>query len=253
MKTETLLYIAAAITGVIVSIGIGYLISQYSGSLSMTERLNQTVARLEYAAVKLENLYAGQENTLEQQADVMDTPPEGVDVQTWQKFLISLSSIDYHLIEKLIEDVFLGNTGVRVSAIQVLGRVGSPEIKEEIRKFALNETEELEVRVSAVEALDWQKMPGDLINLVQVNDSRLREAVIVSLNALKLDTTYREQVNHLLYAAYQKEINTHVQIAILDYFNAYDTGLLEDLLIQIPVDKLSPEVAEHLQYYRITE
>ncbi|RKZ83299.1 MAG: hypothetical protein DRR19_19340 [Candidatus Parabeggiatoa sp. nov. 1] len=172
---------------------------------------------------------------------------EQTDEETYRKILGMLDVIDYDKVDQITEGARRGEITDMEQAIQTLARIGTPEVKAEISKILLNEDEDMGIRLTAVEALDWRGSADELTNIFQTDSSHeIRLASVYAARETQFDEVEKEQVNQTFFDSFQQETNDFVRLAILDYFSDNQPEQVEQLLTLVPPDQFSQEVREQV-------
>jgi hypothetical protein len=176
---------------------------------------------------------------------------EGLDEKTLRELKISLALIDSKNVEQKAEQMFLGEAIDREEAIKAIAKVSSPEVRAEIMSFIRNPDEDMGVRLTAIESIDWEGESETLINLFQTDDSHeIRLATVNSARETEFDNSEKEKIDQVLFENFQAEPNDFVRLAILDYFSDVQLEKVEQLLTLVPPDNFSSEVREHVELLR---
>jgi len=185
----------------------------------------------------------------------IDSPPtamvEELDEETLRKLKVSLALVDSEHVEQKAEQMFLGEAVDREKAIQAIARVSSPEVKTEIVNFIHDPDEDMGVRLTAINSLDWSGEAETLTNIFQTDNSHeIRLATVHAARETEFDDFEKEQLNQVFFDNFQTETDENVKLAILDYFSDNQPETIEQLLTLVPPDNFSPEVRKHVELFQ---
>jgi len=172
--------------------------------------------------------------------------------EIWDKFLVSLGLVNYKDLENSVEKMFSTEDNFeRQQIVKSLARITSPEVKAQIINLILDENDDIDVRRTAIESLDWKGNADMLATIFQTaKNNEVRESSIYAAKNTHFDDTDRAKIDQTLLQTFPQETEDFVKMAIIDYFADVQPGQFDQLLSSVPSDNFSTEVLEHIEVVR---
>jgi len=137
--------------------------------------------------------------------------------------------------QQLVYDLSSGTEDEQIEALKLLSKIGKPEQKEVIKEYALNPSEEIPVRLAAVENIDWEQNTDVIKNLITANNE-VSEAAIYMANSKELSNEAQASIDDAVYSASFQSPKPSTQIAILNYLLERHSSLFDDVAARVSFD-----------------
>lgn len=159
--------------------------------------------------------------------------------------------IDHKKVDNMTQSALSGDTTDVEQAIQTLARIGSPIIQNKINNIILDKKEDMGLRLTAIEAVDWKDNANGLSNIYQTDSNHeIRLATVLAARETKFNKNDKEQINQTLFDNFIKENNESVKLEILDYFADEQPEKVQQLLDLVSPEDFSQEVAKQVELLR---
>ncbi len=172
--------------------------------------------------------------------------------EAWNKFLVSLGLVNYNDLENSVEKMFSTEDNFeRQQIVKSLARITSPEVKAQIVNLILDENDDVDVRRTAIESLDWKGNADMLATIFQTaQNNEVRESTIYAAKSTRFDDSDRAKIDQTLLQTFPQETEDLIKMAIIDYFADVQPGQVDQLLSSVPSNSFSTEVLEHIEVVR---
>jgi len=157
--------------------------------------------------------------------------------------------LDFQGVQDVIRDMRSEDLNVRQRALRTLALVGSAEIKQEIGRIILDETEDTALRRDLIQSMDWQGL-GEQLNHLFLNskDIVIRAAAISAVDSSRLNEIEKQVIETSLINNFTDESEDFIRIATLDYFANHDNPSLHILADSLNGQDISLQLREHIQF-----
>jgi hypothetical protein len=198
--------------------------------------------RLENLETKLDKLSVVNTPALVSPASVLH-PEQDTHCQVLQE------KLDMAGVEDVIWDMHSEDFNVRQRALRALALVGSAEIKEEIGRIIMDETQDTALRRDLIQSLDWQGLGEHLNNLFLVSkDAVVRAAAVSAVHDSQLSEIEKQTIETSLISNFAEETDDFIRIVTLDYFANLNSPHLHSLANSLNNQDISTQLREHIQF-----
>jgi len=222
----------------------------YQTLASATENQKNDFSQLQQSwLARLESL----ESKLDKLASVnlppVVSPVPAVTAEQSGQFEKLAEQLDYDGLQDVIRDMHSEDFNARQRALRVLALVGASEIKKEIGRIILDETQDLALRRDLITSMDWQGLGEQLISLFENSkDSVIRAAAISAVDTSRLDETEKQAFETSIINNFSNESDDFVRISTLDYFANHDSPHLHSLADSLNGQDISSQLREHIRF-----
>lgn len=136
-----------------------------------------------------------------------------------------------------------GSEDDKIDAIQILSRVGLPEQVAIIEEYAKDPDQEIAVRNTAIENIDWEKNVEFLDNIIR-SGGGVGEATIYMAETKELSDETRAILNEAIHSSFVPALRPSTIIAILDYLLEQDKSRFDDIITQVTYDNFFEDEKE---------
>jgi ribosomal protein S7 len=159
--------------------------------------------------------------------------------------------IDHKKVDNMTQSALSGDTTDVEQAIQTLARIGTPIIQNQINNIILDKKEDMGLRLTAIEAVDWKDNANGLSIIYQTDSNHeIRLATVLAARETEFNKNDKQQINQTLFDNFTKENNESVKLEILDYFADEQPEKVQQLLDLVSPEDFSPEVGKQVELLR---
>jgi len=162
--------------------------------------------------------------------------------------LEAIGLTDYKKFHNLVENLFTGELTDKIESIKTIGRIASPEIKQELFEMIQNDEEHLAVRLTAIESLDWKDDANTLANIFNSSHNQEVQQAIISKTRATDFSSEKTAIEQEFSSAYAGNSDESVKLSILEYFSDKNPEMVDQLLSLIPSDKFSSHLRGHIEF-----
>lgn len=158
-----------------------------------------------------------------------------------------IKNFDSNKLQQVLTDIKSDNFYARQRAYKIMALIGSPE-QNMVAQILLDKEEDISLRRELIETMDWNGFGSGLIALLQeTGHPEIHTSVISKAEETQFTPNEKLQFENILSDKFIQEQDDESRKTVLKYFANTNKEFIGQLINNIDVNTLSPELVEYIQ------
>ena len=165
-------------------------------------------------------------------------------------------NLDYDAVDESVSQLLFSDDQIeRERAIKRLAGLSSETMKISLYEIINNPDEDLGVRITSIESLNWKDNAQALLAVYDFNQQspEIKLSVIYTANDIPFNEEDKLIIEEKFLSAFQEESDTSVRIAFADYFSQHNPDRLRELAdMLLEQEDVPVALSEYFNHYNLS-
>lgn len=153
-----------------------------------------------------------------------------------------LKVVDSEKVSSITSKFYSGNKSEQRDAIIALSHVGNLAMQTEIVKLITDNSEDMGLRITAIENIDWKYNASELSSIfLNTNDDDIRTSLLEAALKTSFDDNNTNILSDTFYNSFNSIQNDNMKILTLRFLSNQNNDYAKNIISGVPIDTFSPE------------
>jgi hypothetical protein len=153
-----------------------------------------------------------------------------------------LKVVDSEKISSITSKFYSGNKSEQRDAIIALSHVGNLAMQTEIVKLITDNSEDMGLRITAIENIDWRYNASELSSIfLNTNDDDIRTSLLEAALKTSFDNNNIDVLSDTFYNTFNNIQDDNIKILTLRFLSNQNNDYAKNIVSSVPIDTFLPE------------